>query len=299
MRRTLLALCAALTLTDLGLAGEPAITVAHIDSRVRALLAETGTYAVERGAAPATDASAELVVGSGSGHGGDLTWYRFRPAADGVDVLVVALRGERQYRSTWPPDEVPVTVFRATMGADGYEALLEGLAAIAGSTIRPKPTQGHRWSSGNFWAFVDAPGVRAEFVGYPSTDAEPDLVRPRAMVALVRWAEQTLAFETTTLRTAERTWASARFTADVSRLEANRTAWWVVERSIEVVGVVGDVSALPGLHRLLDHDDLDRRAYYAINAVTRLVGEDVRTRPIEEMDVASVRQRVKELLDAR
>lgn len=42
-----------------------------------------------------------------------------------------------------------------------------------------------------------------------------------------------------------------------------------------------------------------RPVYHAINAITRLVGVDVRPSPVEEMDVEETRERVRDLLDRR
>lgn len=305
MRPLLLAVIALLSMSCPGVAQEPAATPAHVDSTVRALLAETDTFGVEWGPAVAVDASAELEVGSGYGHGGDLTLYRFRPAGEAVEVLAISLdEGREQYHSTWPPDVVPVTVSRAVMDAGAYRALLDRLAAVAGATIRAKPTNSYASSSGNFWAFVlhpssAEPTIRAEYVGYPSTRREPELVRPRAMATLVWRAVQALRFEEAPLDQDERAWASARLVRDIRRLQGEDFAWWVVERSIRLVGVVGDASALPELRRLLDGDPRGRRVYNAINAITRLVGVDVRPSPVEEMDVEATRQRVRDLLDRR
>jgi hypothetical protein len=63
-----------------------------------------------------------------------------------------------------------------------------------------------------------------------------------------------------------------------------------------MIGVAGNASALPILRDALGGDPKNRCVYYAINAVTRLTGKDVRTQPTEEMDVEVTRRKVLQLL---
>ena len=64
------------------------------------------------------------------------------------------------------------------------------------------------------------------------------------------------------------------------------------ERYIITIGVVGDATALPTLLNILEGDPKDRCVYYAINAVTRLTKQDLRVKPVEEMDVDRVRRKI-------
>jgi hypothetical protein len=64
-----------------------------------------------------------------------------------------------------------------------------------------------------------------------------------------------------------------------------------------LVGVVGNAAAVPTLRGILARDPKDRTVYFAINAITRLTGKDVRDMPIEDMDVEKTRRKILELLD--
>ena len=46
-------------------------------------------------------------------------------------------------------------------------------------------------------------------------------------------------------------------------------------------------------------DPRERTTYHAINAATRLLGKDVREKPVEEMDVESIRKKLLPLLDEK
>ena len=69
--------------------------------------------------------------------------------------------------------------------------------------------------------------------------------------------------------------------------------------------MVGDEAVLPLLREVLATEPLQgkpressdgRRVYYAINAVTALMKKDVRDRPVEEMDIETVRLKVLDLI---
>ena len=67
-----------------------------------------------------------------------------------------------------------------------------------------------------------------------------------------------------------------------------------------MMGPVADESALPTLLLILseppgaDDTSKQRRIYYAINAITRITGRDLRPRPVEEMDIESTRTKLLE-----
>jgi hypothetical protein len=98
----------------------------------------------------------------------------------------------------------------------------------------------------------------------------------------------------------ERAWASDKFVRDWMKFKPLEFHWWVRERYIETIGVVGDKAALPVLREILAtsppqgqaREASDARCvYYAINAVTRLTKKDVRVKPVEEMDLEATRQK--------
>jgi len=128
-----------------------------------------------------------------------------------------------------------------------------------------------------------------------------DFAKPRAAVRLAWEAVKGLDIKDHTLTDGERAWASAKFARDWKKFKGLEFHWWVRERYIETVGVVGDKAALPVLRDILAADPPwgasdGRCVYYAINAVTRLTKKDVRDKPVEEMDIEKTRQKVLDLI---
>ncbi len=68
------------------------------------------------------------------------------------------------------------------------------------------------------------------------------------------------------------------------------------ERAIVMVGVVGDAAALPTLRDAMAGDPKKHTVYHAINAITRLTKNDLRDKPVVEMDVEKTRKKVLESL---
>ena len=132
-----------------------------------------------------------------------------------------------------------------------------------------------------------------------SCDAEIDFAKPQAAVALAHTAVETLKFREHALTEEERKWASVKFVRDWKKIKDEESHWWVRERYIVTIGVVGDASVLSTLRDVLQGDPKDRCVYHAINAVTRLTKKDVREKPVEEMDVEKTRQRVLDMLGER
>ena len=65
-----------------------------------------------------------------------------------------------------------------------------------------------------------------------------------------------------------------------------------------ILGFAGNRDVVPKLVKIMDvaaaqtQQHKQRNAYYAANAITRIMGEDVQDRPIEEMDLERMRERV-------
>src|SRR5262245_40303534 len=101
----------------------------------------------------ALPADAELEIGDGSGHGGTLGWFRFRPGKDWVGVLLIQFdEGWQPYKSQWPPDRAPVTVKSAHMKPDAYAALLRDLAAVNAAKLKPVELDAFGSSTTDLWA---------------------------------------------------------------------------------------------------------------------------------------------------
>src|SRR5262249_54029614 len=120
-------------------------------------------------------------------------------------------------------------------------------------------------------------------------------------------------FKKHSLTDRERAWASTKFARDLKKFkdtdsrspDGGDSHWWVRERYIQMIGVVGDTTALPTLREILEAkrnpnktagSSTDRCVYHAINAVTRLTKKDVREKPVEEMDLEKTRRKVLDLL---
>jgi hypothetical protein len=260
-------------------------------------------YTVTWGTPRTFDSSAELEIGDGIGHGFTLRWKRFRPGKDFVDVLSIELKGDWQpYKSKWPPDSAPVTVKHAQMKPDVYGAFLRDLAIVDAAKLRPVEKDFSTGSSADFWVYARLTAnkktlVDLDWTGYEGSTEEMNFAKPRAAVACARQSVKELEFKEHTLTEEERSWASEKFARDWKKWKESRDHyWWVRERYLITIGVVGDPSVLPVLQEILGGDPKDRCVYYAINAVTRLTKKDVREKPVEEMDVEKTRKRVLELL---
>jgi hypothetical protein len=276
---------------------------------------QSDNYTVEWGTAAAFDPTAELVIGDGIGHGsGTLGWIRFRPGNDGVDVLSIQLDERlRRYRSKWPPDRARVVVKHARLKTNAYAALLRDLALVDSARLKPVERAKTSISSFDFWvsarlATNEKTFLDLEWAGFWTSGDELHFAKPQAAVRLAQQTVENLELKEHKLTPEERAWASAKFARDWTRYKKLDFDWWVRERYIVLIGLVGDRSALPVLRDILVADrpkkrDLlsspsdDRCIYLAINAVTRLTGIDVRDRPVEEMDIENTRKKILELID--
>ncbi|HYV34920.1 MAG TPA: hypothetical protein VE988_04395 [Gemmataceae bacterium] len=263
---------------------------------------KSDNYTVTWGTPATYAADAELDIGYGSGHGFSLGWMRFKPTKDRVDIVSILLDPGRQpYESKWPPDRAPVVVQYAQMKPDAYAALLRDLAVVDAAKLKPVERNGFSSSSNDFWVHARLAANKKTLIdfnwaGYKGSLAELEYARPLAAVDLAREAVEKLELKEHTLTDEERGWASTKFARDWKRFKGLEGHWWVRERSIITIGVVGDATALPTLRDILGGDPKDHDVYHAINAITRLVKKDVCDKPVEEMDVEKTRRKILELL---
>lgn len=280
------------------------------DDRAKKQL-QSDNYTASWGAARVFERKAELEIGDGNGHGGTLGWFRFQPGEDGVEILSIQFdEGWQPYESKWPPDRAPVAVKRARLKLDAYVALLHDLAVVDSAELKPVERNGSTSSSNDFWVYARlATNKRTlldlNWAGYEGSAGALEFAKPRAAVHLAREAVKGLDFKDHTLTDGERAWASTKFTRDWETFKALNFHWWVRERYIQTIGVVGDEAALPILREILTteppkgkpRESSDGRCvYYTINAVTRLTKRDVRDKPVEEMDIEKTRLKVLELI---
>jgi hypothetical protein len=270
-------------------------------------------YTVTWGSPTTFVSDAELEIGGGYGHGGSLDWLRFRPGKDRVDVLTIQFdEGWHPYKSKWPPDRAPVTVEHAVMQTDAYAALLRDLAIVDSATLKPADDLAAGFSSGDFWVQARLVADKKalldlEWAGYAVPQDEVKYAKAKAAVDVARVAVHWLNFQPHTLTDEERAWLSAKFVRDWKKFKDEEFHWWVRERYIETIGVVGDKTVLPSLRDILasappkagKRDPSDERCVYlAINAATRLTKTDVRDKPVEEMDIEKMRRKVLDMLRA-
>ena len=260
------------------------------------------SYTVTWGAAAAFDPGAESEIGDGNGHGGTLNWTRFRPVKNGVEVLSIRFdEGWEPYDSKWPPDRAPVTVKRAVMKPEVYAALLRDFAVVNAARLKPVQQKSVRHSSNDFWVSARVTSnkktlVDLDWAGYEVSSEEVNFAKPLAANALAAEATRGLDFKEHALTDEERRWAATKFVRDWKAHKDSKPHWWVRNRSIITIGVVGDATVFPTLREILGGDPKGQGVYHAINAITRLTKTDVRDKPVEAMDVEKVRGEVLDLI---
>lgn len=281
-------------------------------------------YDVKPGHPVAYNNAARLEVCSGGGHGFGLDWLLFEPKSDTVRVLSIKFNENcKHYYSKWPPDTPVVETRCGSMKPADYAALLKNIAEVEAVTItavkmrenplRPLPVGG--WgSSADFWSYVLLQDkgktlLDSDYAGYEGSHGQLAYAKPSAEVDITEEAISKLDLKEHQLTDAERAWASAKFIRDLPKFQ-NGGHWWVIERYIMLIGLIGDRSVLPKLREILSlydpHERSDihldtkrivdnRCVYYAINAITRLLKKDVRGHPVENMDIEKTREQVLKL----
>lgn len=268
-------------------------------------LLKSDNYSVTWGTVATYDPGAELEIGDGYGHGFNLNWMRFKPDAGGVDVLSIKLdEGKEQYNSKWPPDRFKVVITNSRLKPKEYSELLRQLAIVNSAKLISKTRNFATLTSSNFWVYARLASEKGtlldlQWAGYQGSSEEVDYAKPKATVALANAAIKGLDFKDHALTVEERSWASAKFTRDWKKIKDLQFYWWVRERYIMLAGVVGDATAFPTIREILESDPKERYVYYAINALTRLTGKDVRDKPVENMDIVKTRQKILELIQER
>jgi hypothetical protein len=265
-------------------------------------------YTVTWGKPHAVDSTAELEIGDGNGHGFTLGWLRFRPGRDGVEVLSV----EFNERVT-APEKPAVAVKLARMKPDAYSALLRDLATVDAAKLKPAEDVSNGGSFSDFWVHAritagEKATLDVDWAGYDRARAEVENAKPRVAVDLAREAVKGLAFKDHAPTDQERAWASEKFTRDWKKFKSLEFHWWVRERYIQIIGVVGDRAALltlqgiltnnPPKDRLPDASEV-RSVTYALTAVGRLTKADVWGPRGEDGDVDAARQKALGLLRDR
>lgn len=266
-------------------------------------------YSVSWGKAPFYPTDSMLEIGDGSGHGGSLRWTRFVPNKQSVDVIVVSLDEEWHVQKTrWPFDDISVEVRTGKLSRVAFRSLLNKVALAASAKLKPIFRDSIWGSSGDFWVstrIFSTKGLAIDYdwAGYSGSMDAYKYAKPSVMVDLAKAAIKDVKFADHVLTTNERTWSSQRFINDWKRYVRQPFYWWVGERYIMLIGFIGDKTAIPALVSIMDlysrpdrPDPEKRNSYYAVNALTRIIGEDVRDKPVEQMDLDTSRMNMNKLL---
>lgn len=248
----------------------------------------------------------EMVIGSGSGHGHSIRWIRFLPDPSSVSVLEISFKDSHgPYTTKWGPDNAAVAVRSGKMGKSAYRKLLTQIAFLDSAILKEKQLSTFRGTSSDFWVATAItnrgnPLLSYDWAGYWASVDEHEFRKPELMVDVAEEAVKKLNMQDRELTTGERQWASEKFVKDIAVYDSRQFYWWVVEDSTVLIGYVGDSSALGALTSIMnrygsaEERHIQRKAYYAINAITRITGKDLRSIPIEEMDVAKMANLVRE-----
>lgn len=238
-----------------------------------------------------------IEIGFGSGHGGNLQWYRFLPSKKNVAVILYNLsEGWETQKTKWPSDSFKVSVSEANMSRVAYRKLLDQIAVVSSARLKPKQTNSFWGTSGDFWVALKLLRGGNELVDYDWAGYSGSLdsylyVKPQASVEMAKRAVAPLRFAPHLLTSDDRHWASNRFITGWKLYVNRKFYWWVCERYTELIGHVGDPTVIPTLTAIMDQyaagpeEYLQRNSYYAINAISRLSGTDVRDKPVEDMNL--------------
>ncbi len=270
-------------------------------------LLESKAYQVVWNNPDIPDPQTTLEVGSGNGHGGTLHWLRFQPGQVHVEVLAITYDESRvRYQSKWPPDRAELKVQRGLITKDAYSSLLSKIGWLQAAKIEPRKQQTATTSSADFWVSVygvwkSVPVIDHDWAGYSNSNDERRYAVPRAIAALAARSIKSANAKDYELTAADRSWASRRFNRDWQKFDKSKTHWWVRNRYLSMIGLLGDKSVYPTLSKVLREHDPNQKpgqfaVYYAINAATRLTKTDVRTQPVEEMDLKENAAKVLEVL---
>ncbi len=263
--------------------------------------ADLETYELVRGKAIAFPRmEAVLEWERGSGHGGSLEFYRAEWHAEELHVTRLALEPDRRrYATPYPLDEPEATLVTTKLPAPDALEALELVRRAIGLRLKEReldPLKGRRYSSssadfhsrltvsvGNVTLFDES------YTGYPSNRSQPEYlslrVAERVLWELLRDSEWKPATDSETAR--------KRLLTRIS--DFAKDGWWVKDRLLQILGVVGDERFLPFLQARIE-DELPtnsigatRTLYYALNAYARLSKLDLRPDKPETMDVREVR----------
>lgn len=231
----------------------------------------------------------EILLETGSGHGGSLSMWRARRAADGsFDVRGIAYSG---HAMTGAVKASPYTLVGGSIPSPDLELVRAAVTAKVKEVWPPPPPNtigGIRGmgSSNDFHVLVrltddDGRIVERQFTGYAGNDGQDTYLGLE--VAIEALASITVLPATgAALADEDRALFAERFAASVPHFE-DEFYWWVMERYVDLARFLGSRATIAGLlTRMLvtkkeDRPRTDARTN-AIDALATITGWDARTK---------------------
>ena len=260
-------------------------------------------FNIEWGQPKTLDTNGRLELIFASTDGPDLSVTRFQPGENEVDILTVAVNlKDIEHRPKWPDDRAPVEAKRGSMKLDTYQQLLRDIAQIESAklTLKGKPLGSpdyhEDWFQVEFFT-ERKPSISMFWFGVGDFDRTGNRTKSLGANILGYRAIKDLPCSEAQLTDEDRAWASKMFARQWRRVDK----WSLREEMLEealivLIGAVGDNQALSKLGRIIRHDDEPKLVYHAINAVTRITGKDLRTKPVEEMDLEANKEQILDLI---
>jgi hypothetical protein len=217
---------------------------ALILDKAKSLVLEGTRFKIDWGEPPAADPATTLLdVASGDLEAGPTTWLRFVPVKGSVDVLRLEL------------DAGALKVSRATLATAAYDDLISVIAAIGEGQLHDELKREHLGEK-SVWRRVSTEtdgvlGVDLEYGGRCGTTFAGKLARPRGAAAMAFDAIKPLVFKESSLEARDRAAVSARLNRAWKWIESAQFFGWIRVRSLQLVGLAGDASALPLLRAIV------------------------------------------------
>ena len=218
---------------------------------------------VSFGCDPFTTDVDEIVIETGSGHGGGLELWRLRRESGGTDFDVLALANHGYYAAV-KEGASPVRIRR---GRIAEPALSKALAtARPALTVRireiePPPPPNGMWgrsfstSSGNFHLYFRLEGGSHElvrhFTGYPGSSSQPRYLGLQAAWAALHPLLDKIPHEASAASADEREFFVRSFLRAAPRFD-EPFAWWVRERYVALAEHLGTPELVPALVRVVE-----------------------------------------------
>ena len=263
-------------------------------------------FNIEWGQPKTLSAAGRLELISASTYGPNISVTRFQPRENEVEVFKVSVSlKDISHQSKWPDDIAPVEAKRGLMKPNDYKKLLHDIARIESAklTLKDKPfgSPGYyeEWIQVEFFT-ERKPSISMFWFGDGNFDGTGRRTKTLGANLVCGRAIENVEFSDAELTDNDRAWASKMFTRQWRRVDMWSSREEKFEEALIVlIGAIGDNEALSKLGRVIRHYDEPKLVYHAINAVTRITGKDLRTKPVEEMDLEANKEQILDLIKQR